>query len=123
MGFWDGYEDTSGYGSDFATKEEKEALAKSGETFDITKLVLNEKGRYGAQYLVTVLTEAGDEKTLRFAAVREEINKETGEPEDVGVPSRDAMFDQMRGWLSENKDETIPATMSIINRSYIINEA
>jgi len=106
VGFWDNYDD--GAGAKFLTGDEKDALAESGEAFDI---VGASKGssKFGPRYVVRVILENGDERAISFAT--------------ESVESRDRMLDAMIEYLKDENADLPHVRLEKVGRSVLIRSA
>jgi len=111
VAFWDTHEVKKGGG--FLSPEEKDALVKSEQPFDITNIKFEPDGKYGARYVLTLSVPdpvTGDAETRMIGFVV-----------DSGVTSRDdilkAMLDDHFG---AGETEPIPAILGKGGNAFLI---
>lgn len=114
MSFWDTHEVSSGSG--YLSPEEKDALVKSGVSFDITGVRFEPENKFGPRYVVTLI--------LPNATTGDPETRLVGFPKGSGVTSRDdilqAMIDDHFG---AGETEGIPAILDKGGNSFLIKPA
>jgi hypothetical protein len=114
VAFWDSH--TVNSGSGYLSPEEKDALVKSEQPFDITGVRFEAENKFGPRYVVTLV--------LPNPATGDNETRMVGFPKGSGVTSRDdilqAMIDDHFG---AGETEAIPAVLAKGGNSFLIKPA
>lgn len=114
MSFWDSHEVSSGGG--YLSAEEKDALVKSGASFDITGVRFEPENKYGPRYVITFTLPnptTGDPETRMLGFVK-----------GSGVTSRDDILEAMIvDHFGAGETEPIPAILDKGGNAFLIKPA
>ena len=104
MSFWDTHEVKSGKGA-FLKPEEKDALIKSGQPFDVVGIKYEAEGKFGARYVLSL--------EIPDAVTGEPESRKIGFVLDSGVDSRDEIVKAMaEDHFGAGEESPIPCILS-----------